>query len=160
MRKLLFTALIALFTVTSASAQFEKDKWYVNASFSDFGLSYSEITDFALNVGLNAGYMVEDDWMLMAEVGLDCSNSDCNSVFAGAKCRYYIEKNGLFLSLGCKWIHMKKSINDFQVTPEFGYCFFLNKNVTIEPSLYYDISCTEFSDYSKVGLKVGLGIFF
>lgn len=160
MKRILLAILAGLFIGTNASAQFEKDKWYANASMSDFGLSYSKRSDFALKLGLSGGYMFEDDWMLLAEIGLDCSNSDCNSVFAGAKARYYIEQNGLFLSFGCKWLHEKKNVNDFQLTPEVGYCFFLNKHVTIEPSVYYDMSLTDFSEYSKVGLKVGFGIFF
>ena len=66
----------------------------------------------------------------------------------------------VYLAFGAKMLHEYKSINDFELTPEVGYCFFLNKNVTIEPSVYYDMSLGHFADYSKVGLKVGLGIFF
>ena len=42
---------------------------------------------------------------------------------------------------------------------ELGYAFFLGKSVTIEPSVYYDQSIKNHSDYSKVGLKIGVGIY-
>ena len=45
-------------------------------------------------------------------------------------------------------------------TPEIGYAFFLNKTVTIEPVIYYNYSLTKPSDYSKFGVKVGLGFYF
>ena len=42
---------------------------------------------------------------------------------------------------------------------EVGYAFFLNKNVTIEPAIYYDQSFKNHSDYSKIGFKLGLGVY-
>ena len=42
---------------------------------------------------------------------------------------------------------------------EMGYAFFLNKTVTIEPAIYYDQSFKRHSDYSKIGLRIGLGIY-
>ena len=41
---------------------------------------------------------------------------------------------------------------------EVGYAFFINRSVTIEPTLYYDHSFKD-SNYSTVGLKLGLGIY-
>lgn len=160
MKKLFMSVLLAAVFTSSAFAQFEKGKMYSSASLSGVGISYSERTDFAFGIGLNAGYMIEDDWMLLGEVGVDYSNSRWNSLSLGAKGRYYIEQNGLFLGAGVKWLHEYKNVNDVQITPEVGYCFFLNKNVTLEPSVYYDLSLTNFSDYSKFGVKIGVGVFF
>ena len=53
-----------------------------------------------------------------------------------------------------------KNFNDFQITPEVGYCYFLNKTVTLEPSIYYDMSLSSFSKKSKLGLRVGIGLYF
>ena len=51
-------------------------------------------------------------------------------------------------------------MNNVQICPEVGYTFFLNRFVTLEPSVYYNISLNNFSDGSKVGLRLGFGFFF
>ncbi len=160
MKKFFLPLLLAAVCTTSAFAQFNKGKKYVNASLAGAGISYSERDDLSFGLGVNAGYMIEDNWMLLGEVGLDYSDSKWRSLSVGAKGRYYIEQNGLFLGAGVKWLHEYKNVNDIQLTPEVGYCFFLNKNVTIEPSVYYDMSLTDFGDYSKFGVKIGIGVFF
>lgn len=159
-RKIFLAVILATIGTVVANAQFEKGKWYVNGSLTGLDLSYSKRSDLSFGFEGTAGYMFAKDWMVTGSVGIDCSDSRCNSIYVGAKCRYYIEQNGLYLAFGAKMLHEYKSINDFELTPEVGYCFFLNKNVTIEPSVYYDMSLGHFADYSKVGLKVGLGIFF
>lgn len=159
MRKLAFTLMFALIGATSAFAQFEKGKKYIGASMSGFDMSYSETTKFHLGIDVLGGWMVARDWMVMGEVGFDFHNKDAHSVSVGARGRYYIEQNGLFLSLGAKYLHEWKSYNDFYLTPEVGYCLFLNRNVMLEPSIYYNMSMTNFGDKSRFGLKVGIGIF-
>ena len=42
---------------------------------------------------------------------------------------------------------------------EVGYAFFLSRTVTVEPSIYYNQSFKEHSDYSKIGLKIGIGVY-
>ena len=42
---------------------------------------------------------------------------------------------------------------------EVGYAFFVSTTVTIEPAIYYDQSFKNHSDYSKIGLRVGFGIY-
>lgn len=160
MKKVLMTLVVATLCSVSAFAQFEKGKWYGNASVTNMGLSYSERDDLRFGFGLSGGYMVEDNFMMLAECGLDYSHSRWNSLYVGAKGRYYMEQNGVFFGAGVKWMHEYKSVNDVQLTPEVGYCFFLNRHVTVEPVVYYDMSLTDFSDYSKFGVKIGLGIFF
>lgn len=160
MKKLFVAMTLAMLCASNVFAQFEKGKWYANASLSNIGLSYSEREDLRMGLNLNAGYTLEDNWMILAEGGFDYSNSQWSSLYLGAKGRYYIEQNGLFLGAGVKLMHAYKSVNDVMFTPEAGYCFFLNKHVTVEPCVYYDMSLTEFADYSKFGVKIGLGIFF
>ena len=46
------------------------------------------------------------------------------------------------------------------LTPEVGYAFFLGRNVTIEPSVYYDLSFSDISEFSKLGFKIGFGVYF
>ena len=42
---------------------------------------------------------------------------------------------------------------------EVGYAFFVSKTVTIEPAVYYDQSFKDHSNFSTIGLKVGVGIY-
>ena len=160
MKKTILTAILAVAGIVNASAQFEKGKYYLGATTNSAGLSYSKDSKFNLNLGLNGGYMFEDGWMAIAEVGMDYHNSDMQQFYAGAKCRYLIEQNGLFLQLGAKFVQGAPDFNDVQITPEVGYCFYLNKHLTLEPSIYYDLSLSDFADKSKFGLKVGLAWYF
>lgn len=160
MKKIILTAVFALFGLSATYAQFEEGKYYVGTSFDGVGLSYSETTKLSLGVGVNAGYMFRQDWLAMAEAGFTYSNSDLQELHLGARCRYYIEQNGLFLQAGVKYIHQATDYNDLQLTPEVGYCFFLNGHLTVEPSVYYDMSLSDFSDKSRFGIKVGLGVYF
>lgn len=160
MKKIFLTVLLAAAGATGMKAQFEQGKHYIGATTNAAGLSYSKSSKFSLNLGLNAGYMFEEAWMAIAEVGFDYHNSDMQQLYAGAKCRYLIEQNGLFLQLGAKYVHGAPSFNDVQITPEVGYCYFLNRNLTLEPSVYYDVSLSDFSDKSRFGIKVGLGWLF
>ena len=160
MKKVFMALLLATVGVASASAQFEKGKIYGGASASGLGISYSETTKFTFGLEALAGYMFADDLMAMAEVGYDYHNSETQSLSLGVRCRYYIVQNGLFLSLGAKYLHEFKDYNDFYITPEVGYSFFLNHNVTLEPSVYYNMSLSKFGDKSRFGIKVGIGFFF
>ncbi|MBQ9640837.1 MAG: outer membrane beta-barrel protein [Bacteroidaceae bacterium] len=160
MKKLFLAAILAVMGIANASAQFEKGKFYGGASASGLGISYSETTKFAFGFDALGGYLFANNWMAMAELGYNFHNSDTHSVSAGLRCRYYIVQNGLFLSLGAKYLHEFSSYNDFFLTPEVGYCFFLNRNVTLEPSIYYNMSLTDFGNKSRFGLKVGFGFFF
>jgi len=160
MKKVFMALLLATVGVASASAQFEKGKIYGGASASGLGISYSETTKFTFGLEALAGYMFADDLMAMAEVGYDYHNSETQSLSLGVRCHYYIVQNGLFLSLGAKYLHEFKDYNDFYLTPEVGYSFFLNHNVTLEPSVYYNMSLSKFGDKSRFGIKVGIGFFF
>ncbi|MDE6721161.1 MAG: porin family protein [Bacteroidaceae bacterium] len=160
MKKLTFTLLFALMGISSAFAQFEKGKYYLSATTNSGDLSYSKHEKFHFDLGVNGGYMFEDGWMALAEAGFDYHNSDMQTFYVGAKCRYLIEQNGLFLQAGVRFLHGAPSFNDVQITPELGYCFFLNKHLTFEPSLYYDVSLSDFSEKSKCGIKFGLAWLF
>ncbi|MDO4822704.1 MAG: hypothetical protein Q4A08_00865 [Bacteroidales bacterium] len=159
MKKILIAALLVM-TATSAFAQFEQGKKYVGASLTGLDLSYSDAQKFHFGLDAKAGYFVMRDIMAIAEVGTNYTNKAWQEISLAAKGRYYIEQNGIFLGLGAKYTHMVRSYNDFAITPEVGYCYFLNHYLTVEPSLYYDMSVSDFSNHSKVGLKLGIGIYF
>ncbi len=169
MKKLFLACMMALCAV-SANAQFEAGKAYVNASTSGLGLSYSKNDKLRLNVGLTAGLFVADDWMVYAVAEYDHkqlmyrnfkgSKFYQDEVQLGLGGRYYIEQNGIYLGLGLQYGHTEQSFDNFYVTPEVGYAFFINQYLTIEPALYYHMSVNDFSGGSTVGLKLGLGFYF
>ena len=171
--------LLAVFSV-GAFAQFEKGTMYVNTSLSGLNLSYSKETRFSLGLNATAGYFLEDAWMLLGKAGYEYSyNSGDNHLLSiGAAGRYYIRQNGLYLGLGAKYeyrisefnyettkedgvvLHTEHGRGNVFLTPELGYCFYLNHYLSIEPAVYYDISLNRFSDCSKIGVRLGMGFYF
>lgn len=142
-------------------AQFEKGKWYVGASVSGLDVSYSGSEEFNIGLDAKGGYLLADDWMLLGQVGWQHSGLDgvSDNVMLGIGGRYYIIQNGLYLGVNAKLVHANRNYNDFMPGLEVGYAFFLNKTVTIEPSVYYDQSFKNHSDYSKIGFKIGIGVY-
>lgn len=63
------------------------------------------------------------------------------------------------MGLNARLVHGGSGYNDIMPGLELGYAFFLGKSVTIEPSVYYDQSIKNHSDYSKVGLRIGVGVY-
>lgn len=159
--KKIFMILFALAMTITASAQFEEGKWYANTSLTSAGLSYSGAT--GLNIGIEAkgGYFLQDNWMLLGQVGFGTQTKDSNpnSVFTlGAGGRYYIIQNGIFLGANVNFRHHASS-DDFVPGIEVGYSFFINGHVTIEPALYYDQSFHDHANNSTVGIKIGIGLY-
>lgn len=159
MKKIALVAA-ALITTLAAHAQFESDKKYLGASLTGLNLSYNGTEDLNLGIQAKAGYMVADDWMLLGQAEYQHSGAEgVKDYFSvGTQGRYYIEQNGLYLGLGAKLVHTG-SYNDLMPGLEIGYTFFISKEVTIEPAVYYDQSFKNHADHSTVGLKVGIGIY-
>ncbi len=160
MKKTVISLFFLFFVFTSSFAQFDKGKMYIGTTFDGAGISYSKATHLAFGLGGNLGYMFQQDVMLIGEAGFNFSDHNFQKVFLGAHCRYLIEQNGLFLQGGVRYAHSAHSYNDLAISPEVGYCHFLNEHLTIEPAIYYDISVTDFSDHSCFGVKIGLGWYF
>lgn len=151
--------LTALMLTLHASAQFEQGKVYAGASLSGFDLNYSGSKELSLGVAGKVGYLAADNLMLLAEAGYNHPGKDLKDYFsAGVGGRYYIVQNGIFLGANAKFVH-SSSYNDLMPGIEVGYAFFISHTVTIEPSVYYQQSFKNHSDYSTVGLKIGFGIY-
>ena len=148
-KKILLGALFAL-VATSANAQFEAGKKYFNLSTSSLSLSYSKNDKMRLNVGALAGDR-------LVKIGRKIHQDE---VLLGIGGRYYIEQNGIYLGLAAQFAHHEQSFDNFYLTPEIGYAFFVNQYITLEPAVYYQMSLNDFSDASTVGLKLGVGITF
>ena len=155
-------AVVALGLMVSvgAHAQFESGKQYCGASLTGLNLSYNGSEELSLGIQAKAGYFFEDDMMLLAQAEYKHSGLEGVKDYwaLGAQGRYYIEQNGIYLGAGVKLIHTG-SYNDVMPGVEVGYAFFVSNQVTIEPAVYYDQSFKNHSDYSSVGVKVGIGIY-
>lgn len=158
MKKFLLSFVVTLLFAVSASAQYEQGTKFVGASLTGLNLSYSKHENLGLGAEAKAGIFVMDDVMVQGEAGIDVKFKDCQQIFVGAKGRYYVADN-LYLGAGAKLLHEFKNHNDFLITPEVGYTYMVSKTFAIEPAFYVDISTNSFSKYTKVGLKVGVGIF-
>lgn len=153
--------LVAAMVVSlCASAQFQEGKGYLGASLTGLDLHYNGQDGFNVGIEGKAGYFPWDNIMALASFDAvhDGSKTVADHITVGVGGRYYITQNGLYLGAGVKLLHANHSYNDLMPGAEVGYAFFINRSVTIEPALYYDQSFKK-SDYSTVGLKVGLGIY-
>ncbi len=153
--------IVALFTAVAANAQFEEGKLYLGGSLTGLDLSYNGTEDLHFGIQAQAGYIFSDNWMLHAQASYEHTGEDnvSDKITVGAGLRYYIIQNGLFLGVNAKLLHANHNHNDLMPGIELGYAFFLNKTVTLEPSIYYDQSFSNHSDYSTVGLRIGVGIY-
>jgi len=151
--------VFALAMAVTANAQFEEGKIYVNTSLTGLDMSYSGIEKARLGLQVQGGYMLMDNIMALGSLSIDHSDIS-DKVTVGAGGRYYILQNGIYLGANIKAVHGDDGYNDLLPGVEVGYAFFLNRNLTIEPALYYDQSFKSHSDYSKIGLRIGFGYYF
>ena len=159
MKKLVLAVLLTVAT-TSASAQFEKGTKYVGASLTGLNMAINDRQHFSFGLDAKAGYFIKNYWMVEGTFGWHTSRTHLDRCQIGAKLRYAQVENGLYYACGLKYLHERKNFNDLQLTPELGYCYYLNHYISVEPAVYYDMSFTDFSKKSEVGLKVGIGIYF
>lgn len=148
-----------VFGTLTANAQFAQGTKYVSASLSGLGLSYSSNQKFRLGVDATAGYFLADCLMLKGNVTYD-HTKEIDDISVGAGLRYYFDQCGVFMGAGADYVHYTPSDNDVQIPVEVGYAFFVNRFITIEPSLYYKMSLDSFSQKSTVGVRIGLGFYF
>ena len=158
MKKLIFALLVMLASV-NANAQFTKGTQYVNLAFSGLGIGYGGTEKFNLGFNGDYGHFIADSWMLRAGVGYEHTDG-YNGFLLNIGGRYYFKKCGLFTGLGLQYDHKGSEFNWFQFVPEVGYCFYLNHYISIEPSVFADLCCNDWSNGSRVGLKVGVGIYW
>ncbi len=183
MKKIFLVALLALVGV-GAHAQFDKGTSYLNASLSGLSMSYSKDARFKMGLEAQGGYFLEDAWMLYGRFGFQHQtikgpDNNRNDLEVGVGGRYYIKQNGLYLGCGLMLDHASHvhlvygydatgtpsltkmgNRNYLDLTPEIGYCFYLNHYVSIEPAIYYNLCLNHFSEGSEVGLKLGIGYYF
>ena len=160
MKKLLVILVVALMPLV-ASAQFEQGKFYSGASLTGLNLSYSGAEKLSIGLQGQFGYFVADDVQIYATAGWQHAGDNMKNdvVELGGGGRYYLIQNGIFLGANCKYVHGAGGYNDVMPGVEVGYAFFISRTVTIEPVLYYQQSFNDHSDYSKLGFRLGFGIY-
>ena len=146
MKKLLVILAVVLMPL-AASAQFEEGKVYSGASLTGLNLSYSGAEKFNIGLQGQLGYFVADDVQLYVQGSWQHAGDDLkfDQVELGGGGRYYIIQNGIFLGANCKYVHGAGGYNDVMPGVEVGYAYFISRTVTI--------------DYSKVGFRIGFGIY-
>jgi len=135
MRKILFTAIVIIFTTTAAFAQQYapyKGNIFLNAGISNMN---AHITDpFVFNLNIGTGYFVANKLALITQMGIRI-HDDVNTLGIGAGVRFYIpkERTDLFVNglLGVTKTGDADAITT--LTLEAGYSLFLNGHVAFEP---------------------------
>lgn len=161
MKKIFLVLLMAVVSL-GANAQFEKGTHYANASLSGLGISYGQ-HKWYFGVEAKYGYYIADQWMLLSGIDFNHQSAEPDNInsfklnFGG---RFSWRRNGLYGQVSLGFEHAGEAQNYCHLTPEVGYTFYLNKIVSIEPALYYDMCLNNFSDGSRVGLKIGVGCYF
>lgn len=165
--KKIIACLVVWAVATLAHAQFEQNKWYFNASVTELGLTYSGEEKFRMGAQATVGaFLFDDIALVLTGEGVWHKQGERSAAF-GVGGRYYFSQNGIFLGTGVKFKHYEykpeegksSKFNDGLWSFEAGYAFFLSRTVTIEPSVYYDLSFKD-KDYSKLGFKLGFGLYF
>ena len=64
------------------------------------------------------------------------------------------------MGAGAEYAHFTPKNNDLLIPVELGYSFFINRFITLEPSVYYKMSLHDFSDNTSIGFRLGLGFYF
>ena len=157
--KRIYLVLIAVMVTVASHAQFEAGKCYIGASLSGIGFSYNGSEKSSFGLQGKAGYLFDDNLMATAQLEWD-KQHDMPSYFkAGVGMRYYIVQNGLYLGAQANYVHAGNAFDDFQPGLQVGYAFFLSKTVTVEPEVYYDQSFKDHSNFSTVGIRIGIGVY-
>lgn len=159
MNKKLVLILVGLVMAVAANAQFEQGKIYVGASLSGLNLDYNGSEKGHFGLQAKGGYLFSDDWMATGLIDYDKHKDLSAQLSLGVGVRYYIVQNGLFLGASASYVHAGSRYDDFRPGVQIGYAFFLSRTVTVEPEIYYDHSFKSHSDYSTIGLRIGLGVY-
>lgn len=164
MKKMFLAALLVMISL-GANAQFEKGTKYANLSLTGLDMSYQKGQKFHFGLEAKGGYFVVQDLMLGGVLGYDYQGGGSTHMFdLGANFRYYFHKSGVFVGGGLLYQHNGAggvgTTNWFSVVPEAGYCFYINRYLSIEPSVYCNICTNDFENGSKFGLKLGFGFYF
>jgi opacity protein-like surface antigen len=177
MKKLLFTAAVAVLGFTSVSAQEEattntptsKGKFLIeantgNAVLGTTGIYFSSTDgESTYNIGLDGGYFIMDDLAVKAGFGYGDGTSDFDSSVVSYRigAKYYV-KSMIPVTVDLTG----SSFEDADENPLWlglgaGYAWFVSDNISIEPGLRYNLSLNEdFTDEGLFQFNVGFALHF
>ena len=158
MKKIIIAFMAVLLTSVSVHAQFEQGKYYGGLSVSGLDVNYNKADKWNVGVNGQLGYLFMDDFMVLANLNYSYQ-AEHSALSIGPALRYYIEQNGIFLGVGANYVHRPSGTDELAPHLSVGYAFFLNGSIALEPEIYYNQSFKN-HDYSGIGLRVGLGIYF
>lgn len=162
MKKIVGILSLMLLLVLPAHAQFEKGTWIVNPAVTGMDFTFSNAQKAHFGMDVQGGAFLIDNVALLVNAGFDLNKRSANVFNLGVAGRYYFNKCGVFLGTGFNMDHWKwegEKENNVNWRLEAGYAFFIARNVTIEPSVYYNLSMSDM-DWSKFGLRLGFGLYF
>ena len=129
-------------------------------SLSGFNIAYhGDDRDFTLGIDATGGTFVADNWLVLGRLGWQHQASNSH-VQLNAGVRYYFKRNGVFTGCGLQWERVMDGVNYAQLTPEVGYCFYVNHFISLEPSVYAHLGLNDFNCGSAIGLRLGVGFYF
>lgn len=163
MKKIALMACMLVMAV-AANAQFEKGKWMLNPSVTGLNLMLDTETDkTTFGMDVKGGAFIVDNLALMVNVGAQWNEreGDRDLYNAGVGIRYYFDKVGVFVGTNFNVDHYAYSGDrddktDCSFGLEAGYAYFLCRNVTLEPAVYWNVN----DDRSRLGIKLGFGFYF
>ncbi|MDB4178552.1 porin family protein [Flavobacteriaceae bacterium] len=168
MKKLLFTAALALFLTNSTTAQTSKGTILVGTNIGNAMVGGTNIgftsTDgeSILSIGADAGYFIMDDLAIKVGLGYSSDSASDTNTFAyrlGAK--YY-----LMGKLPLTVDFTGASIKDLDENPSWlglgaGYAIFLTENISLEPGLRYNLTMNDkFTEENVFQFNVGFALHF
>ena len=111
MKKLFACLLLVLATTVSANAQFEKNKWYVNASLTGLNLSHSKSEGTNFGFAMAGGAFVADNLAILLNFKGQYVEHGFDETSVGAQGRYYFASCGVYGGLGMTYKHLTSSGN-------------------------------------------------
>ena len=161
MRKLLFTFMLAVMSLTASAQQTTKGNSFVGVKTSDIGFkNQSGVT--TLGVALQGGHFVAEDLAFVAQAGyksVHAENFNANDWTYGAGVKYYFDSKVPFQVdwNGATGNFTKPSASNLGL--QLGYSVPLGAKFNLEPALRYDISLNKHYENAFSG-GVGVNYFF
>ena len=98
--------MVVLFTTVGAYAQFEKGKWYANASLTGLGLSHSKYEGTKFGFSMNGGAFVADNVAILLNFKGNYVEHGMDATTIGAQSRYYFASCGVYGGLGMSYKYL------------------------------------------------------
>lgn len=173
--KKFFTLAICFFCgILLSQAQISRGTTYINPQISGFNISgtdnnKSKKDKFNFALDIKGGNFISDNLAVIVGLGMDLESQEKyrnSKIDVSAGFRYYTLTT-LFIGAETGYEHgwqrefdsSKTHHNNYwYISAKLGYAFFLKKNISLDPALYWKYSFTD--RFNQYGLKIGLSLYF